>query len=70
MRHLFRQRLRKSVIVTLKSGTAFRGILFTVDPELLVLRKADAIERGTETPVSVDGEVLIFRTDVDFMQFP
>lgn len=68
MRHLFRQRLRKQVIATLKDGQAFAGILFDVDKELLVLRRAEALGPDGRTPV--DGEVLILREEVSFLQVP
>jgi len=62
--------MRKTVIVTLKSGMAFRGVLFDADPETIVLRNAEAVEAGTDLPVKVDGEVLIDRSQVEFMQRP
>ena len=69
MRHLFRQRLRKQVIVTLKDGTAFAGILFDADPELVVLRNTASIgEHGERVPV--DGEVLLERREIAFYQRP
>lgn len=70
MRHLFRQRLHKTVIVTLKSGMAFRGALYDADPDVFVLRNAEAIEKGTSLPVAVDGEVLVLRSEVEFLQRP
>lgn len=68
MRHLFRQRLRKSVIVTLKDGSAFAGILFAVDPEIVVLRNTISI--GDEKRLPVDGEVLLERGEIAFYQLP
>lgn len=69
MRHLFRQRLRKQVIVTLKDGAAFAGILFDVDPELVILRNTASIsDHGERVPV--DGEVILPRTEIAFIQLP
>lgn len=68
MRHLFRQRLRKSVIVTLKDGTAFAGVLWAVDPEIVVLR--NTVSLGDEKRVPVDGEVLLERGEIAFYQLP
>lgn len=71
MKRLLRQRLRRRVIVTLKSGEAFSGVLFEVDSESIVLRDVQAPgagERGATVPV--DGELLILRSDVAFMQLP
>lgn len=70
MRHIIRQRIRKKVIVTTKSGAAFRGVLFACDSEALLLRNAEHEmgEAGLMAPV--DGEVLILRADVAFVQLP
>lgn len=71
MRRLLRQRLRRKVIVTLKSGDAFSGVLFEVDPESIVLRDVEAPGAGTRgATVPVDGELLILRCDVAYMQLP
>lgn len=70
MRHLFRQRLRKQVIVTLKDGQSFAGILFDVDKELLVLRRAEMLGPGAGERTQVDGEVLILREELAFLQVP
>jgi small nuclear ribonucleoprotein (snRNP)-like protein len=70
MRHLFRQRLRKQVIVTLKDGQSFAGILFGVDKELLVLRRAEALGPAAGERTPVDGEVLILREELAFLQVP
>lgn len=71
MRHLFRQHLRKAVIVTLKSGEAFRGVLFDADRDAIVLRNASVLDgNGTDrTPTPVDGELLVLRADLSYMQF-
>lgn len=69
MRHLFRQRLRKSVIVTLQNGAAFAGVLYDVDPEIIVLRNSASVgDHGERVPV--DGEVLLHRNEIAFIQLP
>ncbi len=69
MRHLFRQRLRKQAIVTLKDGMAFAGVLFDVDKELIVLRNSASVgDHGERVPV--DGEVILQRTEIAFLQLP
>lgn len=61
------RRLRRQVIVTLKSGTTFAGVLYETDRSGLVLRNTEAISQsGNRT--SVDGEVLVLTGDVDFVQ--
>ena len=59
------------VVVTLKSGLAFRGVLFDVDDRSFVLRNAEALEQGANgSHVAVDGEVVMARSDVEFWQRP
>lgn len=66
---LLGERVCRTVIVTLKSGAAFRGALHSADRDVLVLRNAQALDRrGEQTPV--DGEVLLPRSEVEFLQRP
>lgn len=68
---LLRERMCDKVVVTLKSGSAFSGILFKVDDRTLVLRDSHALQANPGGGnVVVDGEVLLFRTDIEFMQRP
>lgn len=55
--------------VTLKDGSDFGGILFDADKECFILRSAIARHVGSKSEdVPVDGEVLILRADVAFIQ--
>lgn len=68
---LLRRRAKQTVVVTLKSGLAFRGVLFDVDDRSFVLRNAEALEQGHNgAHVPVDGEVFMARNDVEFWQRP
>lgn len=69
MKRLIRERQRKRVVATLKSGASFVGILYATDSEAFVLREATSIQANHD-PVSVDGEVLILRADLDYLQLP
>lgn len=69
MRHLLRNRLRHRVVVTLKSGSAFKGVLYEADSEALVLREAEQIN-DSRGPVPVDGELVVLRADLDYLQVP
>lgn len=60
--------VRERVIVTLKSGAAFRGVLYEADDHGWVLREAEAF--GARDAVVVDGEVFVFTRDVDYVQKP
>jgi small nuclear ribonucleoprotein (snRNP)-like protein len=66
---LLAERARRHVIVTLKTGAAFRGVLYATDREALVLRDAQALAYGAQrTNVPVEGEALLLRSDVDYLQ--
>lgn len=64
--HVIRQRHRRQVIVTCKSGTSWRGTLAETDRTMVVLRNTENLV-GTDT-VNVDGEVLLHRADIEFLQ--
>lgn len=71
MKKLLRLRLRRRAIVTLKTGDSFSGILYDADSEAIVLREAEALGMGEKrTNLVVDGEVLILRGDVAYVQLP
>lgn len=64
-------RRRRQVLVTLKTGEAFSGVLFAVDRDAIVLREAVAVAFGPRSEnVAVDGEALILRVDIAYMQLP
>ena len=71
MKRLIREHLRQRVIVTLKTGEAFGGVLFSADSEALVLRNAEVLDAtSTDRQAQpVDGELLILRPDVSYLQF-
>ena len=58
--------LVQRVIVNLKTDKAFQGVLWKRAGDYLVLRSAVLHEKGEVR--KVDGEVLIFIGDVDFIQ--
>ena len=66
MRRAYRDLVASRVIVNTKTEKAFRGILWSEQRELLVLRDAHLLEHEADTPV--DGEVVIERTNIDFIQ--
>lgn len=59
--------LARKVIVNLKEGRAFSGVLWERRADFLVLRNAELRNPGA-APQPVDGEVLVFRADVSFIQ--
>lgn len=71
MRHVLRRRRLKRIIVTLKMGKSFVGALWQHDRDALVLRNATAIGQGDNGgDVAVDGEVILLRSEIDFIQRP
>ncbi len=66
-----KRRLRQRVIVTLKSGQSFEGVLFECDPQAWVLRDTSAIGVGEKnTNLPVDGEVVLLTAEIAFAQRP
>lgn len=61
-----RTAVRKRVVVNL-ADKAFSGILWAKRGPLLVLRDVELLEAG-RAPQTVDGEVVIERTKVEFTQ--
>jgi len=55
------------VLVNLTDGKAFSGVLWAKRGPLLVLRGAELLEPGAD-PVAVDGDVLIERPKILFIQ--
>jgi small nuclear ribonucleoprotein (snRNP)-like protein len=64
-------RIHDRVIVTLKTGESFSGVLFANDRKALVLRETAALgagERSTNLPL--DGEIIVLLSDVAYIQRP
>ena len=60
---------RKAGIVNLRSGTAFRGVVFKVAGSWLILRNVEMLQdRDHSERHVVDGEVLVKLSDIDFVQ--
>lgn len=72
MKFILKRCIRHRVIVTLKSGAAFGGVLYEADSEAFVLKEATVLEdNGTDRrPVPADGVIVVLRADVDYLQFP
>lgn len=72
MKHIYRQRLRKAVIVTLDNDETFRGTLFDLDRDAIVLRNAAQLHPTNDSDrqfVAADGEIVIPASRVAYMQF-
>jgi small nuclear ribonucleoprotein (snRNP)-like protein len=62
-----RTAVRRKVVVNLRTGRAFVGILWAQRGPLLVLRNVVMHEPGT-APAQMDGEVVVERHEVEFIQ--
>lgn len=60
-------RALRTVIVTTKTGAAYRGCLHESDRDCVVLKSAESLG---EQSFPVDGELLLHRADVDTIQIP
>jgi hypothetical protein len=57
----------RTVIVNLKSGTAFRGVVWRQRGPFMVIKNAELLkDKAGGAPL--DGEVLVQKVDVDFIQ--
>lgn len=64
---VLRQRRRFTIVVTLKTGAVFRGVLFDADAQCLVLRRTEILTPDARS-APVDGELLVFVADIDTIQ--
>ncbi|MGW4641815.1 hypothetical protein ACWEN6_25075 [Sphaerisporangium sp. NPDC004334] len=62
----WRTMARRRVVVSLVDGTAFTGIIWARRGPLLVLRDAQLL--AADGPTGVDGEVVIERSRVSWVQ--
>ena len=59
--------VKRQIIVNTRSDKTFRGILWSKRFGYLVLKNAELLKAGGET-VALDGELVIFKDNVDFLQ--
>lgn len=65
---LVRRRVRKRLVVTLKTGETIGGVLVDGDRWSYVFRQAQML--GGDSAVPVDGELIVARADVAYIQKP
>jgi hypothetical protein len=68
-RGLLAVRCRREVIVTLRDGASWAGVLLAADGDVLVLARA-VMHFPDSQPVPADGEVVLLRSEVRFLQIP
>ena len=59
--------VRQRVLVSLHSGKAFTGVLWVRRGRSIVLKSAELLEPGA-APVGMDGDVVLDRGQVEFVQ--
>lgn len=59
--------VRQRVLVQLRSGKAFTGVLWARRGRSLVVKSAELLEPGS-APVVMDGDVILDRDQVEFVQ--
>lgn len=65
---LVRRRVRKRLLVTLKTGETIGGVLVDADRSSFVFAQASMV--GGDEAVPVDGELIVARSDVAYIQKP
>jgi small nuclear ribonucleoprotein (snRNP)-like protein len=65
-RRILHTRLRSTVIVTTSTGASYRGALYDVDEQAVVLRNVEHYTDGS--PIPVDGEVILLLIDIAVIQ--
>lgn len=68
-RSLLDERVLEQVVITLKTGTSFGGVLYAEDRGAVVLCNASQLKAdGSKVPA--DGEIILLRDTIDFVQRP
>lgn len=57
----------RRIIVNLKSGQSLDGFLIRQSGQLLFLRETALLDAG-DNPIAIDGEVIVERSEIDFIQ--
>jgi small nuclear ribonucleoprotein (snRNP)-like protein len=63
---IFLNLVKERLVITLKNGEAFEGIMLGHDRK--VIRLVEAKQLGREANVPVDGELYLIRSEVNYMQ--
>lgn len=67
---VMKERERQRVVVTMKSGAAYTGVLFVADGSTVLLRESVVLANDGTDPVPVDGELMLARSDLEYIQCP
>jgi small nuclear ribonucleoprotein (snRNP)-like protein len=67
---LLRSRIHRKVVVELRSGETFDGIIAKTDRHSVLLQSVRLLAGAETQPTRIDGELLLPRCDVKFIQRP
>lgn len=57
----------RTVLVNTTSGNTLRGVLYRQRRRFLILKQAEMLRSG-KAPTAMDGEVIVYADNVDFIQ--
>lgn len=60
--------VHQRVVINLKSGTAVIGVVTSKKRTFCVVRDAAVVSPGSSSPVPADGEIVIDRNEIDYIQ--
>lgn len=69
-RVVWEDKTARRVVVSLKSGAAVDGILIGHSADMLTIREAVLHTPGADNPAPIDGEVVVLRDEVEYLQYP
>lgn len=61
---------KRECIVNMKNGTSFRCVIWSHQGDYLLLKNASLLstDSGHMKPVQMDGDIVVLRADLDFIQ--
>ena len=62
--------VREQIVVTMKTGETFSGVLWEETGRELILRGAAGVSMDRGNDIGIDGELLVFVSDIAYVQKP
>lgn len=60
--------VHQRVVINLKSGTAVMGVMVAKKRTFCVIKDAEVIDPGARTPSRADGEIVVEKSEIDYIQ--
>lgn len=64
------RREREQIVVTMKTGETFSGVLWEETEREIILRGAAGVSMDRGNDIGIDGELLVFVSDIAYVQKP